>query len=143
MWEHLWVACEGHICMCIYIYICVCVFSFDGRASFGFHNFFFLFSVCTGCYPLDGGVQVYSLCMLSRRWGQWAGPIASVLLPRPWQWEGPVGRWGAQATPGFRALGSGSDPQGGGQQQQWGVCMRRGSGQWLVLSCRAFLSGDP
>lgn len=51
--------------------------------------------------------------MLPRTLGQWAGHLASAWLSGPREGRGPMGKMGLQAASDCRALGSGSDPQGG------------------------------
>ena len=64
--------------------------------------------------PLIIGTKLYGLPVLPGRWGQWAAPACGNSLMGPLQCRGHMRRWVRQTAPGFRALGSGNDPQGDG-----------------------------
>ena len=73
MREHSWVASEGLLFF----------FFFGMRAAFGL-DACCLFPHCMhALIPLVAGVLVYSLHVLSGRWRQWAGPVASACLLGP------------------------------------------------------------
>ena len=90
-------------------------------------------SVCAGYYPLDRGHAGAWLVLASREVGAVGGACRRTWLLGPWQWWQPTGRYGLQISTACRALGSGSDPQGGvtwgpWQWQQWGMHVPRGVG---------------
>ena len=80
--------------------------------------------------------------------GLW--PVTCAWLSGPWQWQVPMGEMWAQAAPGYRTLGSSSDPQEGEdgtqsfwQQQRWGMCVPGEWRQWVAFGCRALLGSNP
>ena len=113
-----------------------------------------LSSVCAGCYPLDSKcagfiplivlVLVYGPQLLWGKWRQWAVPEASTGTLTV------LSMWWAQASPDWKALGSGSDPQGDevtprdiGRGSGRACVFQVEWGQWVALSCSALLHGDP
>lgn len=95
-------------------------FFFGHQGSFWFGCLLSLYSVCIGYYPLDGAMQLYSLCVLQ---GQCVVPSGG-------------DSWGQQTAPHCRALRSVSDSQAGGSgtqvpwQWQW-------QGVWTLWELRA------
>ena len=109
-----------------------------------------LFSQCEqGVIPLDRGYAGVWTALASRNMKAMVRICSQCLVDGPLTVARKHGEV-VQAAPGYRALGSGSDPQAGvgsaqgvGQTQQQGMCIPGESEQQqVVLGCTSLLCGD-